>query len=91
MTTKADIIEQVAGKTGATKGDTGRFFDALVEVITEALDANESVSLTGLGTFSVKHRAARTARNPRTGEAVKVAASRSARFSVSSTLKKALN
>ncbi|MBC8737104.1 HU family DNA-binding protein [Paraburkholderia sp. UCT31] len=91
MTTKSDLIERVAARTGATKVETARAFDALVEVVTESLAANESVSLTGLGAFAVKHRAAREARNPRTGETVKVDASRSARFSVSSTLKKALN
>lgn len=91
MTTKAELIEQIATATGKSKADTGRFFEALAHAITQSLKKGESVSLTGVGTLSVKYRNARNGRNPRTGEAVSVESSKSARFSVSSNLKKALN
>lgn len=91
MTTKAELIENISEATGQTKAATGRFFDALAESITRSLKKGESVSLTGVGTISVKHRNARKGRNPRTGEAVSVDPSKSARFSVSSNLKNALN
>jgi len=91
MTTKADIIDRVSDKANITKAMAARTFEAIVETVTESLRTGESVSLTGLGTFSTKKRGARDARNPRTGDAVKVDASVAARFAVSSTLKKALN
>ena len=91
MTTKADLIEQVADQTGQTKAATGRFFEALTHAITQSLRKGHSVSITGVGTISVKYRNARKARNPRTGDAVQVNASKSARFSVSSNLKNSLN
>jgi DNA-binding protein HU-beta len=91
MTTKADLIEQVADQTGLTKAATGRVFEALTDAITRSLRKGEAVSITGVGTLSVKYRNARKARNPRTGDAVEVDSSKSARFSVSSNLKKSLN
>ena len=91
MTTKADIIDRVSDIAGITKAQVARTFEAIVETVTESLQCGESVSMTGLGTFSTKKRGGRTARNPRTGESVKVGPTVSARFSVSSTLKKALN
>lgn len=91
MTTKAELIEEISAATGQTKAATGRYFDALAEAVTKALRQGNAVSLTGIGTISVKHRKARKGRNPRTGEAVSVDPSKSARFSVSSNLKLALN
>lgn len=91
MTTKADLIEKISEITGETKAATGRYFDALAQTITDSLLRGDSVSLTGVGTISVKHRKARKGRNPRTGESVSVESSKSARFSPSSNLKNALN
>lgn len=91
MTTKADLIDTISAATGETKVTTSAFFEALTEAVTASLKKGDPVSLTGIGTISVKHRRARNGRNPRTGEAVAVQSSKSARFSVSSNLKKALN
>jgi len=91
MTTKAELIEQISADTGHTKAETGRFFEALRLAVTNSLKKGEDVSITGLGTLSVKYRSPRKGRNPKTGEPVEVAQSQSARFSVSSNLKASLN
>ncbi|HAM53607.1 MAG TPA: integration host factor subunit alpha [Nitrospiraceae bacterium] len=86
--TKADLIEKIAEKAELPKADAEKATNALVESITEALKRGDSIALQGFGTFKVKDRAARKARNPRTGEEINVAASKSAAFSPAPTLKK---
>jgi integration host factor subunit beta len=70
--TKADLVEEVATATGLTKRDVGVVVDLLLETISKALSEQEHIELRGFGSFKVKTRKARTARNPRTGERVEV-------------------
>ena len=70
--TKADIIDQISGGTGLTKLETEAVVNGFMTVVKQALLRNERVDLRGFGSFSVQHRAARTARNPRTNEPVHV-------------------
>ena len=70
--TKADLVEQVANATGLTKRDVGVVVDLVLETISKALSDKEHIEIRGFGSFKVKTRKARTARNPRTGEKVEV-------------------
>ena len=70
--TKADLVEEVANATGLTKRDVGVVVDLLLETISKALSGQEHIELRGFGSFKVKTRKARIARNPRTGERVNV-------------------
>jgi integration host factor beta subunit len=70
--TKADIVEQIAAGTGLTKTDTGMVVEGVLEALKEALITGETVEIRGFGTFKIKKRAARRARNPRTGEPVDI-------------------
>jgi len=84
---KAELYTALAKKTGFTKKDTETYTDAFIEAITEALRHGDKVQITGFGSFEVKERAARKARNPRTGEEIDVAASKAPVFKVSKALK----
>jgi DNA-binding protein HU-beta len=88
---KAELVEAVADSAGLSKADAGRAVDAVVEAVTGALQKGEQVAVVGFGTFSVKSRAARTGRNPRTGEAIKIAASKVPGFKAGKALKDAVN
>ena len=88
---KGDLIEAVAEEAGLSKADAGRAVDAMVDSITDALKKGAQVSLVGFGTFSVKKRAARTGRNPRTGETIQIAAKTVAKFKAGKGLDEALN
>ena len=88
--TKADLIEAVASAKNLPKKDVEAVLEAVVEAIQQALRNNEKVSVSGLGTFTVKDRKARTARNPKTGEAVQVPASKAAKFKMGKELKEIL-
>ena len=88
---KGDLIEAVADKAGLSKADAGRAVDATVEAITKALKKGKQVSLVGFGTFAVKKRAARTGRNPRTGETIQIKASNVPGFKAGKALKDAVN
>ena len=88
---KGDLIDAVADETGLSKADSGRAVDAIVGVVTGALQKGDQVSLVGFGTFSVKRRAARTGRNPRTGETIQIAASNVPGFKAGKALKDAVN
>ncbi|MFH1313969.1 MAG: HU family DNA-binding protein [Candidatus Eisenbacteria bacterium] len=70
--TKADLVEQVAEATGLTKRDVGVVVDLLLDTISKALTDKEHIEMRGFGSFKVKTRKARIARNPRTGERVDV-------------------
>lgn len=89
--TKNQIIDLVAKETGLTKKNVAEVYEAIAKTVDNALVAGESVSLSGFGIFSVKEKAAYTGRNPRTGEAVTIPASRRVSFSASKTLKDKLN
>jgi len=88
---KGDLIEAVAGQAGLSKADAGRAVDAVVGSITNALQGGNQVSLVGFGTFTVKSRAARMGRNPRTGEAIQIKASKVPGFKAGKALKDAVN
>ncbi len=87
---KVELINHVAESAGLSKADAGAAVDAVLSGITGALSTGDSVSLVGFGTFSVTERAARTARNPRTGEPIQVAASKAPKFKAGKGLKDAV-
>lgn len=72
--TKTDLIDDVAERADLSKKDAAAAVDALLESITEALARKEKVQIVGFGTFEVRHRAARSGRNPQTGEPIDIAA-----------------
>ena len=89
---KSDLISQVADRTGLSKKQASDAFDATMESIESSIaDAKpgDSVRVPGLGTFTVRERAARVGRNPQTGEAINIPASRSVGFKASKSLKEA--
>ena len=88
---KSELIEAVSSKADLSKADAGRAVDAAFEAITKALKKNDKVSLVGFGTFEVRKRAARTGRNPRTGETIKIKASKVPGFKAGKALKDAVN
>ena len=88
---KTDFVNAVADQAELTKADAGRAVDAMVEVIKKALKKGDSVSLVGFGTYTVRKRAARTGRNPRTGQTIKIKASKAAAFKAGKALKDAIN
>lgn len=88
---KAEFVGAVADTAELTKVDAAKAVDAMVEVITKALKKGDTVSLVGFGTFAVRKRAARTGRNPRTNEEIKIKASLNPAFKAGKALKDALN
>ena len=88
---KAELIDAVAAEADLSKADAGRAVDAVVDSITKALGKGGQVSIVGFGTFGVKHRSARSGRNPRTGETIKIAASNVPGFKAGKALKDAVN
>jgi nucleoid DNA-binding protein len=70
--TKADLVEEVAGKTGLTRTDVAVVVDAFLEAVKKSLEHGNNIEIRGFGTFKIKQRKARKARNPRTGEEVPV-------------------
>lgn len=87
---KAELIEALAAKTELSKAAAGRTLDALVEIITAAVAKKEDVQLIGFGTFKAAKRAARTGKNPRTGEALKIAATTVPKFTPGAAFKAAV-
>ena len=88
---KNDLIDAIAADADLSKASAGRALDAAIGAITGALAKGGSVSLVGFGTFSVKARAARQGRNPRTGETIQIAASNTPGFKAGKALKDAVN
>ena len=88
---KNDLIASVADGSGLSKADAGRAVDAVFASIADALKGGDEVRIVGFGSFSVAHRAASTGRNPRTGEAIQIAASRQPKFKAGAPLKAAVN
>lgn len=88
---KQDIVEAVAEAAELSKADSARAIDAFVAAITKALKGGDTVTLVGFGTFSVRKRAARTGRNPKTKEPMKIKASKSPAFKAGKALKDAVN
>ncbi len=88
---KAELIDAVAASANLTKTDAGNAVDAVFESIGKALAGGDAVSLVGFGTFSVSDRAARSGRNPRTGETISIAATRVPKFKAGKGLKDNVN
>lgn len=84
---KANLIEKVQDMLGGTKVQAEQVVNGIFDTITDALKKGDDVSVSGFGIFKSKMRAAREARNPKTGETVKVPATRVVKFQVSKTLK----
>jgi DNA-binding protein HU-beta len=89
--TKAEIVAAVAGASGLTKAEAEKVIGAFLDQVVDAAVAGNKVNWPGFGAFSVSERAARTGRNPQTGEVVEVKASKALKFSASSALKAKLN
>ena len=89
--TKNELAEQVAGSTGLAASQAREALEAAIESISRELASGGEVALAGFGKFSVSQRAARQGRNPSTGETINIAASKAAKFSAASALKKRLN
>ncbi len=88
---KQDLVNYIAEETGLTKADATRALDAMMKGITEGLKKEGKVTLTGFVTFTAKQKPAKTGRNPKTGEAVKIPARVAATIKAGSKLKEALN
>jgi DNA-binding protein HU-beta len=88
---KAELVDAVASAANLSKADAGRAVDAVTGSIASSLSNGEQVAVVGFGTFSVKHRAARAGRNPRTGEAIQIQASNVPGFKAGKALKDAVN
>ena len=88
---KSELIDAVAAAADISKAAAGRALDAMVDSVTDALKEGDQVVLVGFGTFSVKDRAARTGRNPQTGEPIEIAAAKVPSFKAGKALKDAVN
>ncbi|MGH2449289.1 MAG: HU family DNA-binding protein [Chloroflexota bacterium] len=87
---KTELTQEVAQEAGLNKAQAGRAVDAMLGAITKALSSGEEVRLTGFGNFRVTNTAARTGRNPRTGESIQIKAGKRPAFSPGSRLKQAV-
>ncbi|MEE2898257.1 MAG: HU family DNA-binding protein [Gemmatimonadota bacterium] len=91
---KSDLVDALAGATGMTKADASRAVDALFSpkdgIISQALRGDRRVQITGFGTFESKHRKARRGRNPRTGQTIHIAATKTPGFRAGKGLKDAI-
>ena len=88
---KTELVAAIAEQTELSKKDAEKALKAFEEVIIEELSANGKVQLVGFGTFDVAERAAREGRNPQTGEAMPIPASKAPRFKAGKALKDAIN
>lgn len=87
---KTQLIEAIAASAQLTKTEAARALDGFTDAVTNSLKAGDSVALIGFGTFSVKERAARKGRNPKTGEEIAIAASKAPEFKAGKGLKDAV-
>ena len=88
---RMELVAAIAEKTELSKKDAEKALKAFTDVVAEELKKGEKIQLVGFGTFEVSERAAREGRNPQTGEAMKIAASKSPQFKAGKALKDALN
>ncbi len=88
---KSELIDAIAASADISKAAAGRALDAVTDSITQALKDNDQVSLVGFGTFQVKERAARTGRNPQTGNPIDIPAAKIPSFKAGKALKDAVN
>lgn len=88
---KNDLVAAVANNTGLSKADTAKAVDSVFDSITKSLKKGNEVRLVGFGTFIVAQRAASEGRNPRTGEKIKIPASKQPKFKAGKALKDSVN
>ena len=88
---KNDLVAEVAESAGLSKADATKAVDSVLDAITASLKKGDEVRLVGFGTFAVATRAASEGRNPRTGEKIKIPASKRPKFSAGKALKDAVN
>jgi DNA-binding protein HU-beta len=88
---KADLVEAIANATDLSKSKTDEVVGAMVATVIKAVAKGDSVQLVGFGTFGSGKRAARTGRNPRTGETIKIAAAKTVKFTAGKAFKEAVN
>ena len=88
---RKELIDALAARSGSSKADADRNIAALIDIITATLKKGDPVALVGFGTFEVRKRAARNGRNPQTGAALKLTASRAPAFKAGAALKAAVN
>ena len=88
---KTELIAAIAEKTELTKKDAEKALKAFTDTVTEELKKGEKVQLVGFGTFEVSERAAREGRNPQTGAAMKIKASKSPKFKAGKALQNSVN
>ena len=88
---KQGLIEAVAEKTGDSKAEIGAVIDAFIETVTRAVSDGQTIQLIGFGSFSTGNRAARTGRNPSTGEEIAIAAAKTVKFTAGKAFKDTVN
>jgi len=88
---KSELIEAVANSTGLARNEAASATDAVLDSIVDALVGGDQVNISGFGTFSVRDRAARSGRNPQTGETIQIKASKSPGFKAGKAFKDAVN
>jgi DNA-binding protein HU-beta len=88
---KNELVSAVGAAAGLSSSDAAKAVDSVFDEITRALKAGDTVQMTGFGSFSVAHRAARQGRNPRTGDTIQIAASEQPKFKAGKGLKDAVN
>ncbi|NYT52108.1 MAG: HU family DNA-binding protein [Candidatus Vesicomyosocius endoextente] len=88
---KSDLVAVISQISNLTKADSTRALDAMTGAITSALTSGDNVAITGFGSFVVRDRAARTGRNPQTGEAIQIKASKVPAFKAGKLLKESVN
>ena len=88
---KTELVAAIADEAGLSKNDAEKALKAFTDVVTEELKKGEKVQLVGFGTFEVSERAAREGRNPQTGAAMKIAASKAPKFKAGKALKDLIN
>ena len=84
---KSELVDAIAADSGLTRADAGRALDSYVGIVNKTLKKGDEVAITGFGKFSVVKRAARVGVNPRTGEKVKIKASKAPKFTAGASLK----
>ena len=88
---KQELVSEISNRTGLIKKDAENVVVTFMDIVKDSLIKGEKVSLSGFGIFDVVKRAARTARNPKTGETIEVGASKSPKFKPSKSLKESVN
>ena len=88
---KTELIAAIAERAEISKKDSEKAVKAFIDVVTEELKKEEKVQLVGFGTFEVSKRAARTGKNPQTGKAIKIPASKAPKFKAGKALKDLVN